>query len=145
MWEKYPTSIIIDKKAEAVYGDADITFTPSLDKADEIGGEIAYKFASDNEDVVSFADEGVGTAAVNGVGKAVVTITFDGTDDYAGSASKVEITVSAKAVTVDNVDLVAKTADVVGLVDGDAAEVDFNKVVIKVCYMFFPRGSGGCI
>lgn len=99
---KAKQTILCQQSFNKVIGDEDFYLNAKL-QSENTGGTLSYK--SSNTKVASVASDGYygGMVTPTGVGKAVITIEAEETDNYAAGICKVSITVKPKKVTLYSV------------------------------------------
>ncbi len=124
--EKTAQTITLTEIPALTYGDAPYAVTVTKDETANLE---AYIYESDNEDVLTIAD---GVITIKAAGEATIKVTEPGNDEYASGIATQKVTVNKKAILVDSIDLAAKTAVIVGILDSDEVALDFNKLQLEM-------------
>lgn len=125
--DKTPQTITVADIAEKTYGDASFALEVTPDST---SGLTAFTYSSDNEKVATVNASGI--VVIVGAGKANITVEEPGNEEYAPATVTKELVVAQKDITITAIDLETKTATFSGVVDGDAVELDFDKLDVKV-------------
>ena len=123
---KTPQTITLSEIPALTYGDAAYTITVTKDATANLE---AYTYESDNTAVLTITD---GVITVIGAGEATITVTEPGNEEYAEAKASQKVIVNKKAITVDSVDVVAKTAVLSGIVGEDAIVLDFDEIALEI-------------
>lgn len=127
-YTKAPQIISVADFGEVVYGEADVEIKVTKDKLSELE---SFTYTSDNENVATITEEG--KIRIVGAGKAIISVTEAGNDEYAKTTVKKELVVNKKEVTVNSIDLENKTAELSGVLEADkeAVALDFDKINVE--------------
>lgn len=127
-YTKAPQVITVEDFGEVTYGDADVEIKVTKDKLSKLEN---FTYTSDNENVATITEEG--KIKIVGAGKAIISVTEAGNDEYAETTVKKELTVNKKAVTVNSINLENKTAELSGVLEADkeAVALDFDKINVE--------------
>ena len=125
--DKTPQNITVSKIPEKTYGDE--TFKLNV-TPDATSGLSEFTYESDNTDVAEIAEDG--TIIIKSAGEANITVKQKGNDEYAAFEQTQKLVVNKKTVTLTDINLEKKTAEIVGVIESDAEKVaiDFDKVNI---------------
>ena len=126
--DKTPQTITVADFPTKSYGDTGFTVevTP-----DETSGLNTFTYQSSDEKVATV--DANGAVTIVGAGKAEISVTQAGNEDYAPITVKKELVVNPKAVTVNSINLENKTAELSGILQSDetSAVLDFSKILIE--------------
>ncbi len=126
--DKTPQAIVFDAIDEKTYGDASFVVTAIPDSTAQLD---EFTFESSNTDVAEIAADG--TVTIKAAGETDITVKQAGNDEYAAFEKSHTLVVNKKDITVESVDLDAKTAVLDGILETDTAVVlDFDKLNLEV-------------
>ncbi|MBQ7118590.1 MAG: S-layer homology domain-containing protein [Oscillospiraceae bacterium] len=127
--DKTAQNIVVSDIADKVYGDDSFVVTAT---ADEVANLSNFTYESSNADVAEIAADG--TVTINGVGETEIIVKEPGNDTYAPFEKVQTLVVAAKDISIESIDLDAKTATLVGVLEADTevVELDFDKLMLEV-------------
>ncbi len=127
--DKTAQNIVISEITDKVYGDDSFVVTAT---ADEVANLSNFIYESSDTSVAEIAADGAVT--IVGAGETEITVKEPGNDTYAPFEKTQTLVVLAKEVTVEAIDLDAKTAILTGILDADvnSVELDFDKLMLEI-------------
>ncbi len=130
--DKNPTEVVVDTtEIEATYGDSAVVIEATLNAFEETAPEnVVFTYSSDDENVVAFEDETVGSMTVVGAGEAVVTVSYAGNEDFAADTAEIKVTVAPKTLGGGENDVTVDVAEGVLTISFNAnagLTIDLNK------------------
>ncbi len=125
--DKMPQNITVSEIGEKTYGDEAFKIEVT---GDAVSGLSAFTFESSNTDVCEIDETGVIT--IKNAGETEITVREAGNDKYAPFKNTQKLAVNAKSINVKNVNLMEKTAELEGVLNGDEVSADLSEVTMQV-------------